>query len=43
MDTVVKSANFIWAIFITHREFAALLTEAESEHGKIISHTNSKW
>jgi hypothetical protein len=40
MDTVVKTVNFIDASAVNHHEFVELLGEAESEHGKIIYHTN---
>jgi hypothetical protein len=40
MDTVVKTVNFICASAINHHEFVELLREIESEHGKMIYHTN---
>jgi hypothetical protein len=43
MDTVVKTANFIRASALDHREFVELLGEIESKYGEIIYHTNVRW
>lgn len=40
MDTEINIVNFIRARALNYHQFVALLTEAESENGEIIYHTN---
>jgi hypothetical protein len=43
VDIVTKTANFIRASALNHREFVAFLEIVENEYGEIIYHTNVRW
>jgi hypothetical protein len=42
-DCVVKTVNIIHANALNQHKFVELLEETESEHNKIIHHTNVSW